>query len=190
MVLHSYSPHRLLIHWRSTLTVTVACFVWWRACLSASATGADVPTLVTSLVPSTVPPLPVLIHMCEQFNSQVRHQADYPYGETTAQRLKSPDAEAWAKFEAEYRPEPRSSSPVKRQIESAKYGLDVTVFAVDRFVKNLREHADFGFDQGRLRPTRSNSRGGFLDNPRMKLDLDLTHGKPYIGTRIVIAFGN
>jgi hypothetical protein len=190
MIMHSYSPQRLLFHWRSTLTVTVACVVGWRACLSVFAQDAEVPALVASLVLSTVPPLPILSRLREQFDTQSPRRADYPGREATALRSKSPDAEAWASFEAEYRPEPRSSSPVKRQIESAKYGLDVTVFAVDRFVKSVRDHADFGFDQGRRRTMRPNSRGGFLDNPRVKLDLDLTHGRPYIGARVVIAFGN
>lgn len=100
------------------------------------------------------------------------------------------DADAWDKFEGEYRPEPRSPSPVKRQIETAKYGLDTTAFAVDRFVKSIRDHADFEFDQGSFRHTRANSRGRFLDNPQVKLDLDLTHGRPYLGARVVIPFGN
>jgi hypothetical protein len=29
-----------------------------------------------------------------------------------------------------------------------------------------------------------------LDNPQVKLDLDLTHGRPYLGARVVIPFGN
>jgi hypothetical protein len=103
---------------------------------------------------------------------------------------KPTDADAWEKFEAEYRPEPRSSSPAKRPIETAKYGLDVTVFALDRFVKSIRNNADFEFDQGSLCRTRANSRGGLLDNPRVKLDLDLTRGRPYLGARVVIPFGN
>lgn len=103
---------------------------------------------------------------------------------------KPTDTEAWENFESDFQPEQRSSSPVRRQIETAKYGLDTTVFAIDRFVKSIRDHADFSFDQGRLRSTRANSRGGFLDNPRVKLDLDLTLGKPYFGTRVVVPFGN
>jgi hypothetical protein len=103
---------------------------------------------------------------------------------------KPTDTEAWEKFESEYRPEQRSPSPLKRQIETAKYGLDTTVFAVDRFVKSIRNHADFEFDQGRLHRTRTNSRGGFLDNPRVKLDLEMLRDKPYVGVRVVIPFGN
>jgi hypothetical protein len=103
---------------------------------------------------------------------------------------KPTDADAWDKFEAEYRPEPRSPSPVKRSIETAKYGLDTTLFGIDRFVRSIRDHADFEFEQGSFRRTRANSHGGLLDNPRVKLDLDMLRSKPYLGVRVVIPFGN
>jgi hypothetical protein len=99
------------------------------------------------------------------------------------------DNEAWEKFESEFRPEQRSPSPVKRQIETAKYALDTTVFAVDRFVKSIRDHADFNFDQGRLQRTRTTNLEGLQDSLRVKLDLDMTHGKPYAGARVVVPFG-
>jgi hypothetical protein len=77
------------------------------------------------------------------------------------------DAEAWERFEAEYSPPHKSSSPVKRQIETAKYGLDTAVFAVDRFVKNVQSRADFSFDQGSLRRTRAISLGGSRGTARV-----------------------
>lgn len=104
---------------------------------------------------------------------------------------KPTEAERWERFEAEYTPANTNPSAIKRQIETAKYGLDTAVFAVDRFVKNVESQADFSFDQGGLRHTRANSRGGFLDNPRMKLDLNMwQNGKPLVGVRVIIPFGN
>ena len=96
----------------------------------------------------------------------------------------------WEKFDSEFRPEHPSQSPIKRQIETAKFGLDTTVFAVDNFVKSIREHADFSFDRGRLQRTPVTSLGKSRNNPRVKLDLDLTHGKPFAGLRVVIPFGD
>ena len=142
--------------------------------------------------------LPVSTIQPEFFLASGREEANLPAPravERTDSRLpvlqdRPTDIEVWEKFESEFRPKQRSPSLVKRQIETAKYGLDTTVLAVDRFVKSIRDHADFEFDQGRLRRTRANSPEGFLHNPRVKLDLDFTHGKPYAGVRVVIPFGN
>jgi hypothetical protein len=104
---------------------------------------------------------------------------------------KPTDPEAWERFEAEYSPPKKSPSPIKRQIETAKYGLDTAVFAVDHFVKNVQSQADFSFDQGGLRRTRTTDSGESRNSPRVKLDLDVWQGsKPYVGVRIIIPFGN
>ena len=100
------------------------------------------------------------------------------------------DTEAWEKFELEYRPAQPNPSAIKRPIENVKYGLDVTVFAMDRFVKSIRDNADFEFDQGRMRHARANTHGKFVENPHVKLDLDMTHRGPYLGACVVIPFGN
>jgi hypothetical protein len=104
---------------------------------------------------------------------------------------KPTDAEAWESFEAEYSPPQKSSSPIKRQIETAKYGLDTAVFAVDRFTKNVQSQADFSFDQGSLHRTPAVSLEEPRPSPRVKLDLNMWQGsKPYVGVRLIIPFGN
>ena len=116
--------------------------------------------------------------------------------ERELQRMLTPqrtptDTEAWERFEAEYSPPQKTPSPVKRQIETAKYGLDTAVFAVDRFVKNIQSQADFSFDQGSLRRTRAISIGGSRNSPRVKLDLNVWEtGKPYLGVQLIIPIGN
>ncbi len=105
--------------------------------------------------------------------------------------LKPTDAEAWEQFEAEYSPPQKSPSLIKRQIETAKYGLDTAGFAVDRFVKNVQSQADFSFDQGSLRHTRAISLGGSGNSPRVKLDLNVWQGgRPYLGVQLIIPVGN
>jgi hypothetical protein len=104
---------------------------------------------------------------------------------------KPTDAEAWESFEAEYSPPQKSPSPIKRQIETAKYGLDTAVFAVDRVVKNVQSQADFSLDQGSLRRTPADSPKGPRNSPRVKLDLEMWQGSnPYVGVRLIIPFGN
>ena len=186
----SCSRQSIANRWHSILTVTVACIACWSAVPSATAQKSQPPVLVASLSVSTIQPEFMLTSVRERPDRpapRVTQRTDWPL---PMRHRKPTDTEAWEKFESEFRPEQRSPSPVKRQIETAKYGLDTTVFAVDRFVKSIRDHADFEFDQGHLRRTRENSRGGFLDNPRVKLDLDMTHDKPYVGARVVIPFGN
>jgi hypothetical protein len=104
---------------------------------------------------------------------------------------KPTDAEAWEGFEAEYSPPQKSPSPIKRQIETAKYGLDTAVFAIDRFTKGIQNRADFSLDQGSLRRTRTTSLEEPPNNPRAKLDLNMWQdSKPYVGVRLIIPFGN
>ena len=177
-------------HWYSALTVTVECVVCWLAVSAAPAQESASPVFVASLATPTLQPELILNRVHEQPASPAL-QAVAPTDRSPPLLQRKPtDTEAWERFEAEYRLVNQSPLLVKRQVETAKYGLDVTVFAVDRFVKSIRDHTDFEFDQGHLRRTRANARGGFLDNPRVKLDLDMQYGRPYIGARLVIPFGN
>jgi hypothetical protein len=177
-------------HWRSTLIVTDACIAWCLAVPSAAAQESEPPVLVASLSLSTMPPEFILDSVRER-PARPAPQLIVPTDRPIPGLHRKPtDADAWEKFEAEYRPEKRNPSLMKRPIEAAKYGLDVSTFAVDRFVKSIRDHADFEFAPNGFRRTCANARGDFLDNPRVKLDLDLTHARPYLGVRVVIPFGN
>ena len=179
-----------LNNWRSTLTVTLTCVAWRSVVPSARAQKSESPTMVASLSISTIQP--------EFFLTTAHERANYQALRLThsiSTRIIEPthaltDGEAWEQFETEFGPQHPSPSPVQRQIETAKYVLDTTVFAVDRFVKSLRDHADFNFDQGHLRHAPVTPLGRSRDDPHVKLDLDLTHGRPYAGVRLVIPFGN
>ena len=173
--------------WHSILTATIACYL---TAPLAIAQKPESPTVMASLSVSTIQPQFILTRVREQPvrpAPQVIQRTDWP---TPTLHGKPTDAEAWEKFEAEYEPQHPSSSPVKHQIETVKYGLDTTVFAVDRFVKSIRDHADFEFDHGNMHRTHAKSPGVFLDNPRVKLDLEMLRDKPYVGVRVVIPFGN
>jgi hypothetical protein len=146
--------------------------------------------VMASLSVSTIQPSFILNRVRERPDPPAPQVIERPDWPLPVLHGKPTNAEAWEKFEAEYEPQHPSPSPVKRQIETAKYGLDTTLFAVDRFVKSIRDHADFEFDHGNLHRTGANSREGFLANPRVKLDLEMLRAKPYIGVRVVIPFGN
>jgi hypothetical protein len=182
------SKHGILNHWRSTISGTVACVSCWSAVPSATAQQSESPFLIASLSVSTIPAQSIRTNISDRADRQVL--AERSRQPILTPHRKPTDIEAWERFEAEYKPPQKSPSPIKRQIEAAKYGLDTAVFAADRFVKSVENQADFSFDHGSLRHTRANSRGGFLDNPRVKLDLDMGLGsKPYMGVRIIIPFG-
>jgi hypothetical protein len=100
------------------------------------------------------------------------------------------EAEAWERFEAEFKPRNKSPSPAKRQIETMKYGLDVTVFSVDRFVRNIQRQADFRFDKGHLHRAPDDQVPPARGSPRVQLDMKVWRSKPYVGVKIVIPFGN
>jgi len=183
-----YSKRSILNQWRSTMSGTVVCLSCWSAVPSATAQEAESSGLMAFLsVPTTTA-------TCSGTNLNERVDPQTLTGrEVQPMRMsqgKPTDIEAWEGFEAEYKPPQKSVSPIKREIETAKYGLDTAVFAVNRFVASVKNQADFSFDQGSLHRTRASSSGELLSNLRVKLDLDMGQStKPYVGVRLVIPFG-
>ena len=154
----------------------VTCLAGWPvSALPASASAAPVFVIALAVVP-----LPSELPLARSRDSDWPKQPELPRADSAPLVLhRAPtDTEVWEHFEAEYRLPNRSPEFVRRQIENAKYGLDKAAFSVDRFIKNFRDNADFEFAQGTVRRTRANGHGSFLDNPRLRLDLDMTHGKP------------
>ena len=179
----------ILSHWHSTISGTVACLSCWSAVLSATAQQSESPTLMAFLSGSTITAQSIRSNISERTDRQGLTERELQ--PMLMPHRKPTNAEAWERFESEYSPPQKSPSPIKRQIESTKYGLDTAVFAVDRFTKNVEDQADFSFDQGSLRRTRATSTGESQNNPRVKLDLDMWQGsRPYVGVRIIIPFGN
>lgn len=185
---------------RSTLTVILTCVAWWSALPSAPAQKSESPVQIASLSGSTI--------QSEFFLSSARertgHRALRP-AESVNWRIIAPqraltDREAWDQFEAEFGPQHPSRSPLKRRIESAKYGLDVALFAFSRLSKNAEDNAEFRPDQGQLRrvppgvtpPLRASGNlwKDALENGHVKLDLKTLRNQPYVGVRLVIPFGN
>ena len=188
--MNSCSKHSIRPHWRSTISGTVACVSCWSAVPAATAQQPETPSLVAFLSMSPIP--------AESNRSNINERTDHRQALTERElqpilvpHRKPTDTEAWDRFEAEYSPPQKSPSSIKRQIETAKYGLDTALFAVDRFTKNIKNQADFSFDQGSLRRTRATSYGESRNNLRVKLDLSMWQGgKPYMGVRIIIPFGH
>jgi len=101
------------------------------------------------------------------------------------------EAEAWNRFEAEYRPAHRSLSPIKRQLESGKYALDIITYRYDRIIRDLDRHLQFTLAPGEPRQAaRPTANTQWLGNVRLKLDVKPQIGQPYLGVRLIVRFGN
>ena len=173
--------------WGASLTV-MSCLVGWPVSV-IPAPESTVPVFVIALAVVPVP---------SEFLQERSRGLDWPKRPELPRADLTPlvlhreptDTEVWEHFEAEYRLPNRSPEFVRRQVENAKYGLDKAALSMDRFVRNFRDAASFEFAQSTVRRARANGPGVFLDNPRLRLDLDMAHGKPYVGARLVIPFGN
>lgn len=112
--------------------------------------------------------------------------------------------ERWEKFEAEFGLKEKNPSWFKGSLESAKYRVDKTTFALNEFVQNV-ENA-LSFDYG-LRPasgrdgTNTVTRGAAgspiplwdaVQNARFKSDIDLNvpGGRAFVGVRLVLPIGD
>lgn len=181
--------HCICNHWRPIVSGTVACVTCWSAVPSATAQQSESPFLMASLSVSPTTAASIRSDISPGTNHQ--HLAERDLQPILTPHRLPTNAEAWERFEAEFSPPQRTPSSIKRQIETAKYGLDTAVFAVDRFVKNIRSQTDFSFDQGSLRRTPALSLEEPRNRPRVKLDLEMWQGsKPYVGVRIIIPVGN
>jgi hypothetical protein len=106
----------------------------------------------------------------------------------------------WEKFETEFGIAEPEHSPVFRSVQAAKYNLDRLVFAASEFSRNLSDVTDFELDHGRLYHVSaagtqvweepSSSSAPIPRNVHLGLDVNVAQGKPYVGVKLVIPFGN
>jgi hypothetical protein len=85
-------------------------------------------------------------------------------------------------------------------MQTAKYNLDRVLFAANEFTHDLSSVTEFELDHGRLshvsaatRQTRAelaNPSTALPEYVRLGLELNMAQGKPYLGVRVVIPFGN
>lgn len=186
----TFSQQSIGARWRLASVIAVGYVAGSLAVLSAPAQESETPVLIASLSASTMTPEFILNSVRERPDRPAPPVIDRIDRPMPVPHRKPTDSDAWDRFEAEYRPELQNPSLIKHHIETAKYGLDVTVFALDRFIKSIRNNSDFELNDGNLHRTQTNSRDLFPVNPHVKLDFDMTHGHPYLGARVVIPFGN
>ena len=108
--------------------------------------------------------------------------------------------ERWEKFEAEFGIHEKDPSLIKGSIESAKYRLDRTVFALNEFVQNVEDALSFDYGLRSLatnESTRAASASPIplwdaIENARFKSDinLDMPGGRAFVGVRLVLPIGD
>ena len=112
--------------------------------------------------------------------------------------------ERWEKFEVEYGILQKNSSLVKSSLESAKYRLDKTTFAVNEFVHGVQDAFSFDYELRSLgRGTHTNESTRIassssiplwdaVENARLKsdIDLDVPGGRAFVGVRLVLPIGD
>jgi hypothetical protein len=107
----------------------------------------------------------------------------------------------WDRFEAEFGLPEEQTSLLASSILHAKYGVDLAAFGVKAISNTLQDATEFRFSRGRVRrassaeldpsPRYAHPTGPFsLEDARLKFDFVLATGKPYVGARLVIPFGN
>lgn len=125
-----------------------------------------------------------------------------PVVKLTLVRKPSPSAgDAWEKFEAEFgisKPEP---SFVKGTLQSAKYRLDHSTFAIHAFVNSVSAALKFDYNVRDLvtgstpgksdRGTSGSILFDTMSGARLKSDIDLTLGsRQFIGVKLVLPLGD
>lgn len=105
----------------------------------------------------------------------------------------------WERFEEEFGMKQEHLPVALDAIAHAKYGADITVFGVNTILQRLETVLELRYTRGQIvtvfsspptgPPHRSQSPFS-LEDTRLKVDFELTSGKPYIGVRLVFPFGN
>jgi len=166
------------IRWLSALTVIVGCVVWWSAVPSASAQRSEPPVFVASLSVSTMQPEVIL--------KSVRERPDRP---VPALHRAPTDADAWENSrgntgqnrEAHHPSNARSKPP---NTALTQPHLPLIASSRDPRPRRLRIRS------GQLSSHARELSRKVLGQPPSEARLDLTHGRPYLGARVVIPFGN
>ena len=110
----------------------------------------------------------------------------------------------WEQFETEFGVRQKDPSLVKGSLETAKYQLDKTVFAVNEFVQNMEDKLSFDYKLCSLgqvanssEPPRTASGSPIplwdaVENAHLKSDIDLdpARGHAFVGVRLVLPLGN
>jgi hypothetical protein len=177
----------------------IACVVFWMILASVRAQDSP-PALVASLSASTTQTEFFLSNASDRTAPTSMRTLATGTRRIVAKERANTDDEAWSQFEAEYRPQSSIGSPIKHQIESAKYGLDCAVFAFRRLSRSIDGAVRFKLDRGRVQrvsadsvPVRrysSNPLTSVLEDAYVKLDVQMPPNKPYVGVRFVIPLGN
>ena len=112
--------------------------------------------------------------------------------------------ERWEKFEVDFGIRKKDPSLVKGSIESAKYRLDRTVFALSEFVQDVEDAFAFDYELRTLSRkvgTNESPRAASsspiplwnaVENARLKsdIDLDVPGGRAFVGVRLVLPIGD
>lgn len=121
-----------------------------------------------------------------------------------ARRTRPTTGQRWSEFEREFGIHEPSESLVLGAIQSAKYQLDKTVFALDLFVEQTREALQFEYDfargvlirgaaesEGTAPAARSGWWGPAFGEARLRsdVDLELGSGRAWVGMRLVVPMG-
>jgi hypothetical protein len=130
-------------------------------------------------------------------------------GEMAVRSIREPSRERtagdrWEKFESEFGIRQKDPSFVKSSMESAKYSLDKSVFALNEFVQNVEGRLSFDYPLRSLgRPaTPNNSSRPTSNSPiplwdavgnahfKSDIDLDAGRGRAFVGVRLVLPIGD
>jgi hypothetical protein len=127
-------------------------------------------------------------------------------GEEPARLMKKPqprltEGERWEKFEAEFGLKQKNPSLFKGSLESAKYRVDRTTFALNEFVQNVESALSFDYGLRPVGSTNTTTRGAAtspiplwdaVQNARFKSDIDLNvpGGRAFVGVRLVLPIGD
>jgi hypothetical protein len=103
----------------------------------------------------------------------------------------------WDRFDAEFGIQNQRTTAVTEPIARVKYGADVVLFSLDALVNTIEDAMELRYSHGRIRraaAAHNDPDDGLtrltgpltLEDARLKFDLELTSGKPYLGVRLVI----
>jgi hypothetical protein len=120
---------------------------------------------------------------------------------TATARRPVTSGDRWERFETEFGVKRRNDSPVLDSLQTAKYQLDRTTFAVQELMDTVEQSLSFDYglhDLGMAvpepRPYRRSDTINLMDaiqNARFKSDIDLKlASKSYVGVKLVLPLGD
>lgn len=175
---------------KSLVGLTLITVVIGAAVIRAASPSLTAPEPASPVLTIAPPGLAATAKLAAEFRIAPRDRA------AAVLLVTRPREKGWREFEAEYGITEPHPSRFLGAIQLAKYTLDEATFGADQFLKTLSRALEIEYRSSgwKYAPQASEEKSSRqvrspFENTKLKFDIALQNGSPYLGVRVIVPFG-